>query len=102
MAAKRLENLLNPNANGDLAGIIRRARDLDRLTRELLDGLGEDFAGSILAANVRENAELVVLAASSAWAARLRFEEEALIALARSTGVDVKSCKVRVSRRGEG
>ena len=100
MPAKRLENLLNPNDSGDLAGLIRRARDLDRLTRALIDALPEDQAGSILAVNLRENAELVVLAASPAWAARLRFEEELLIDAARATGADVQSCQVRVSRNG--
>jgi len=98
MPAKRLENLLNPNDSGDLAGLVRRARDLDRLTRALIDALPGDQAGSILAANLRDDAELVVLAASPAWAARLRFEEETLMAAARSTGVEVRSCKVRVSR----
>jgi hypothetical protein len=101
MSAKRLDNLLNPNDSGDLAGLIRRARDLDRLTRALIDALPDDQAGSILAANLREDAELVVLAASPAWAARLRFEEESLINAARATGAEVRSCRVRVSRRGE-
>ena len=100
MAAKRLEDLLNPNDGGNLGEIIRRARDLDRLTGALIEALPEDFAGSVLAANVRENAELVVLAASPAWAARLRFEEEALIAAAKSAGAEVASFKVRVSRDG--
>ncbi len=98
MAPKRLENLLNPNDSGDLGDIIRRARDLDRLTRALTEALPEDFAGSILAANVRENAELVVLAASPAWAARLRFETDTLLQAARDADVDATSCKVRVSR----
>ena len=98
MTAKRLENLLNPNDSGNLGDLIRRARDLDLLTRALLEALPQDFAGSILAANVREDIELVVLAASPAWAARLRFEEETLMAAAKSAGADVKRCKVRVSR----
>ena len=98
MPAKSLENLLNPNDSGDLGKLIRRARELDQLTQALTNALPADHAGSIAAANVRENGELVVLAASSAWAARLRFEEESLIGAARATGVEVRSCKVRVGR----
>jgi len=40
----------------------------------------------------------VILAKSSAWASRLRFETEALIEAARETGADVMSCTVRVAR----
>jgi hypothetical protein len=90
MPLKSLENLLNPNANQDLGDIVRRARDMDELP--------QDQAGSIRSANVRDNGELVVLAASPAWAARLRFEADRLMAAARETGAEVNACTVRVER----
>ena len=98
MPIKRLENLLNPSADGDLGEIVRHAQDMGELAQNLRDSLPEDEAGGILAANVRGNGELVVLAATPAWAAKLRFEEKALMAAASATGAEVTSCKVRVSR----
>lgn len=98
MPIKRLENLLNPNDNGGLGEIIRHARDMGQLVQALQKSVPENEANSILAANVRENGELVVLAASPAWAAKLRFEAETLLEAARASGATVSSCKVRVGR----
>ena len=47
---------------------------------------------------MRESGELVVIAATSAWASRLRYESDALLEAARSTGVEAHSCRIRVSR----
>ena len=98
MPAKQLGSLLNPIADGDLGDIVRRARDLGELTEVLARALPDDHAGAIVAANVRENAELIVIAASSAWASRLRYETETLLEAARSAGVTVQTCRVRVSQ----
>jgi hypothetical protein len=51
-----------------------------------------------VAANVRENGDLVVIAASSAWASRLRYETETLLKAAQTAGIDAATCRVRVSR----
>jgi hypothetical protein len=88
MPIKRLENLLNP------------AQDMGALLQCLQQQLPEESAANILSANVRDNGELVILASSPAWAAKLRFEADTLIAAARQSGSDVSSCKVRVSRNG--
>jgi predicted nucleic acid-binding Zn ribbon protein len=80
MAVKSLENLLNPNKDGDLANIVQRAR------------------ASILAANVREDGELVVICRSPAWASRLRFTADVLLEAARAQGAEASRCSVRVAR----
>lgn len=98
MSAKRLENLLNPNADGGLGGIVRRARAMEALASALVDTLPDELAPGILAANVRDDGELVVICPSSAWASRLRFESDALMDAARETGADVKTCTVKVSQ----
>ena len=98
MTIKRLENLLNPNDDGDLADIIRHARDMGKLVQILQKSLPAEEAGSIVAANIRDPGELVVLASSSAWASRLRFETDTLIAAARKSGVEAYTCTVRVAR----
>jgi len=98
MSIKRLENLLNPNDDGGLGDIIRHARDMGELVHKLQQALPADMTTSINSANIRDNGELVVLASTPAWAAKLRFEANRLMATARTTGADVTSCVVRVDR----
>ena len=98
MSIKRLENLLNPNNDGGLGDIIRHARDMGELVHKLQQALPDDMTTSIQSANIRGNGELVVLASTPAWAAKLRFEANRLMATARTTGADVTSCVVRVDR----
>jgi len=98
MPFKRLENLLNPNDDGELGDIIRHAQDMGELIQVLQQSLPGDTRGSISAANIRDNGELVILASSPAWAAKLRFDAECLMAAARDSGAEVTSFKVRVSR----
>jgi hypothetical protein len=98
MPIKRLENLLNPNNDGGLGDIIRHAQDMGELVQSLQQQLPEESAANIIAANVRDDGELVVLASSPAWAAKLRFEADVLMAAARRSGAEVSSCRVRVSR----
>ena len=98
MPIKRLENLLNPNDDGGLGDIIRHARDMGELVHKLQQALPDDMTTSILSANIRDNGELVVLVSTPAWAAKLRFEANRLMATARTTGADVTSCVVRVNR----
>ena len=98
MSVKSLENLLNANDDGDLGNIVKHAHDMGVLVQTLLGALPSDHVASIAAANIRRDGKLVILAISSAWASRLRFETDALIDAARKTGADVTSCTVRVSR----
>ncbi len=98
MPIKSLENLLNANDDGDLGDIVKRARDMGALVQTLLKALPADHVASIAAANIRGDGKLIILATSSAWASRLRFETDALIDAARKTGADVTSCTVRVAR----
>ena len=98
MADKTLKDLLNPCSGGELGDIVRRARKLGELTTILCASLPEEYAGAIVAANFRENGDLVVIAASSAWASRLRYETDTLIAAARRSGLEPNACRIRVSQ----
>jgi hypothetical protein len=98
MAAKSLENLLNPSKDGDLANIVRRAQDMGELACALVRALPPEEGAAIIAANVREDGELVVLCQSSAWASRLRFSADALLEAANARGATVSRCSVRVAR----
>jgi len=98
MANNELKNLLNSSNDGDLGQIVRRAREMGQLTHVLCKALPEEYAGAIVAANLREDGDLVVIATSSAWASRLRYETDALLAAARESGLDPTSCRIRVTQ----
>jgi len=97
MSATKLENLLKSGAAGSLEKIIQRAQNMDALTSALKASLTPDMGENLLAANVRENGEMVVVCSSSAWASRVRFESEKLIEAARDKGFDANSLRVTVS-----
>jgi hypothetical protein len=98
MTAKQLGHLLNPNGNGELGDLVKRARDMGALTEILSGSLPADLTGSVVAANIRDESELALICHSSAWAARLRFEEAALMKLAQQHGVNVDKVSVKVAR----
>lgn len=98
MASDELKNLLNPNSGGELGDIVRRAREMGELTHVLSKALPAEYAGAIVAANLREDGDLVIIAASPAWASRLRYEAETLLEAARGAGLRANACRVRVSQ----
>jgi hypothetical protein len=98
MAIKRIDSLLNPNDHGGLGDLVRHARGMGQLVEHLQQVLPDDEAASVVAANVRGDGTLVVLVSSSAWASRLRFETDTLMAAAAECDMTVKGCEVRVAR----
>ncbi len=98
MSIKSLEELLKAGTAGGLGDVVRHARDMGDLVQLLQNSLPAEQSTAISAANIRDDGELVVLANSSAWASRLRYETEVMIAAARTTGKDVTRCSVRVRR----
>ena len=98
MASKQLGDLLKPSNDRGLGDIVRRARDMGELHSVLARALPDNHATAIVAANVREEGELIVIAASSAWANRLRYETDTLLAAARAAGIEVATCRIRVSQ----
>ncbi len=98
MTIIRLENLLKARAGGTLSKIIQRAQNMGALTTALRAELPADAGQNLLAANLREGGELVLVCTSSAWASRLRFESDKLMEAARQTGLTVNSCRVTVSQ----
>ncbi len=98
MSSKELKNLLFPGNDGDLGKIVRRAREMGELTEVLAKALPPDQAPGIAAANLRDDGELVVIAATPAWASRLRYEADTLLDAARSVGLEAHTCRIRVSQ----
>ncbi|MBT8102168.1 MAG: DUF721 domain-containing protein [Gammaproteobacteria bacterium] len=81
-----------------MSDIVRRARDMGELTQLLARALPEEHAQGLVAANVRDGGELVVIAATSAWASRLRYEADALLNAAQEAGIKAHTCRIRVSQ----
>lgn len=98
MTVKKLENLLKSGASGGLEKIIQTAQNMDSLTAALRAATAPENAENLLAANLRADGELVVICSSSAWASRIRFEEDTLIAAARQSGFDATSLRVTVTQ----
>lgn len=81
-----------------LAGLIRRARELEALDRRLRATLPAALAAECRLANLRED-ELVFLARSAAWASRLRLSSRRLLAEARKAlGKESLRLTVKVAR----
>ena len=98
MPARKLENLLKSGSSGTLEKIIQTAQNMDSLTAALRAALPPDVADNLLAANVRDDGEMVVICRSSAWASRIRFESEALKDAAAKAGFEAGSVRVSVSQ----
>lgn len=98
MSIIRLKNLLRTTASGGLDKIVQRAQKLDGLTAALRAELPDDAAPNLLAASPREDGEMVLICSSSAWASRIRFESENLVAAARRAGFMVERARVTVSQ----
>ncbi len=103
MTIIRIDDLLKGAAGSTLDKIIQRAQKMGELTTALRQALPPETAENLLAANLRENGELVLICASSAWASRIRFEADTLLGIVRDAGLTAHGCQVTVAHpSGEG
>jgi len=98
MSLKRLDNLLNSGAENPLENLVHRAQVMDGLAAELRRAVPDIDSTAIVAANVRDDGDLVVVCANSSWASLLRYRSERLMDAARRKGNRVERCRVRVIR----
>jgi len=98
MTIVRLDKLLQSGSGDRLAKLVERARNMGDLAQILRSSLPDDAAPHLLAANMRDERELVLICSSSPWAARMRFESETLLKAARKVGIDAKTCSVKVGK----
>jgi len=97
MAVTRLENLLKSGNSSRLDKIVQTAQSMQVLTDALRRDLSPELGREIESASLRDG-RLTVLASSPAFASRLRFEADRLLASARAAGADAETCEVRVRR----
>lgn len=82
---------------GPVAALVARARALDALDRQLRQPLPEPLRSQCCLASV-QTGRVVFLASSSAWAAKLRLHQNALLAQARVvSGLPVEKFAVKVA-----
>lgn len=97
--AYRLSEILagrGPTETASLGGLLRRASLLAMLQNRLAASLHPDVAANMRVANVRDG-RLVLLAASPAWASRLRMQSRQLLDLLHEAGLaEVDRVEVRV------
>lgn len=98
MSMIRLNQLLNKAQSSRLDKLVQRAQDMGELTQILQSELPPELAEQLLAANLREDGELVLVCASQSFAARLRFETGNLTKAAIASGAAVETCRVSVTR----
>ena len=97
MALKKLDNLFKTGDENSLEKLVHRAQEMDDLTASLQGAIRGLDAREIVAANLRDDGDLVVVCRNASWAARLRFESEQLLFAAQSKGFPAKRVRVRVS-----
>jgi hypothetical protein len=102
MTIIRLDKLLKTSTGGTLDKIIQRAQNMEALTAEIRSALPPEAAENLMAANLRDDGELMLICASSAWASRIRFESARLLDVARNQGLTVHRCQVTVGHAAPG
>ncbi len=94
--AKSLSQLIGAPHSG-LQDLDAKARLRSSLGDHLRSRLGEPLGDAISHCNIRDDGTLVIVASSPEWAARLRFEQQQLLGLARDFGATAHTVKVRVA-----
>lgn len=83
-------------AGTSVAGLARRAAATDKLARRVRSALPREVGAHVIGANLRGN-RLVVIVDGAVWAARVRFELDALrIALGGEQELEVAAVTVKV------
>ncbi len=98
MTAKKISKILATGGPDGLGRLVEKSGEIGRLTVALADALPDDLGAAIVSASVDDAGVLQLKARSSAWASRLRFEEERLLEAAASVGRPAKGVRVRVGR----
>ncbi len=93
---KSLSELLAAK-QGTLSQLAAEATRRLELTDRLRSALSPDTATRMTGCNLRDDGTLVVLATSSEWAARLRFESETLLSVCREIHPGTTKVRIRVA-----
>ena len=95
---QKLTKLLENGSSKDLEKLVHRAQNMARLSQAVQAALSPELAAQVTSVNLRKDGSVAVVCRSSAAAARLRYEEETILAAVGSTGVEAGRVKVKVGR----
>lgn len=87
---------LGTAVSGDLGSVIKRARDLDALDRQLRQSLPPSLAPHVRLGNVRDG-RLVFLVTSPVWKAKLRLYADVIRDAASAAGLQASGMTVKVA-----
>lgn len=88
---------------GTALNALREAADLRMsLVTVVRQALDADLGAEVMSCNLREDGTLVVTASSAAWATRLRFAGEQMLAACRKTHPGTTRVRVRVATESGG
>jgi hypothetical protein len=94
--AKSLGELIG-SSDTEFANLADAARLRADLSDYLRNNMDKSLVQGFMHCNIRDDGTLVIIATSSEWASRLRFEAHQFIDLCRGQGTLVQTVKVRVS-----
>lgn len=95
---KKLDTLLGRTDQSALGRLAAKAGRMDALLKAVTAAVPDELAPGVVALNLRDSGELVLLCRSAAYASRVRFEADAIQAAAREAGFTTDRVVVRVSR----
>ena len=94
--SKSLSDLLGTK-NSPLGNLARHADRMEQLGSLMRENLPASLADGFVHCNVRDDGTLVVVASSSEWAARYRFETAEFTRVCSEQGLEITKVKVSVS-----
>ncbi|MFK8054172.1 MAG: DciA family protein [Woeseiaceae bacterium] len=104
MTAKDLRSLLT-RKDSSLTNLVSRAAAMQSIHAHATGVLPESLKTHVFDAVINDNNQLVILATSPAWAARLRFHSGDMLGAVRREGIPATQCLIKVrpqAKTGDG
>ena len=98
MSFNKLKKILNSKTYNNLDKVVQRAKDIEELQLLINNNLNKETASHIIGCNLDDSGKLVILCDSIAWAAKLRFENEKILKIARKRFPNTANCVIRISK----
>jgi len=98
MPFNKLKEILNSKAHNNLDKVVQRAKDMEELNLLINNSLNKETTSHIVGCNLYDNGKLVILCDSIAWAAKLRFENDKILTIARKRFPNTANCEIKISR----
>jgi len=98
MSFNKLKKILNSKTHNNLDKVVQRAKDIEELHLLINNNLNKETASHIIGCNLDDSGKLVILCDSIAWTAKLRFENNKILKIARKRFPKTVSCDIKTSK----